>query len=370
MASPSPERRVERRFALWLLLGVALVVALAEGVLGQRRAVVHGAAFEWSAFTDATAMAFTPDGLPMFRPGAVSGEVQFNAFGLRGPEVVMPKPERTIRIAFLGDSRVLAPEIALALTLPELTLKRLRSAHPNCRFDYLSVSGPSYHPTIVADLWTRSAGQTDPDLAILMVGSIQQMLRAYDAMALPQHRLLTVTPDRSLDQARQPQDEGWRIADLTLVATLRRILILSMPVLRRRDSLTLPWPALEHAYARMMTPLVTAMADTPVMAIAYRTRLRADADLSVQRRDARQLRIDVKGLSLDGALALSDFVVDQMAAFAAAQGWDYVDPLPPLAENADHFRDQFHFTEKGHVHIATALAARIGTQMTADCKLR
>lgn len=370
MKSPSPERRLERRFAMWLLLGVAFVVALAEGVLGQRRAAVHGATVDWSALTDATAMEFTPDGLPLFRPGAVLGEVRFNALGLRGPEVVMPKPERTIRIAFLGDSRILAPELALASTLPELTQERLQLAHPNCRFDYLSLSGPSYHPAILADLWTRSAAQTDPDLAILMIGSIQQMLRAYDAGAPPQHRLLSVTAGGFSAEARHPQGVDTGIADLTLFATLRRILILSMPVLRPRDRLTLPMPTLGQAFAQMMLPLVSAMADTPVTAVAYRTRLRADADLSVQRRDARQLRIDVQGLSLDGALALSDFVVDQMAAVAATQGWDYIDPLPPLAENASHFRDQFHFTEKGHAHIATQLATRIGTKVTEDCKLR
>jgi hypothetical protein len=111
-------------------------------------------------------------GMEFAIPGASSGGVSINGLGFRGPELEMPKPADTIRIAFAGDSRTfdwLAEDETR--TWPHRTAERIGRSMPGCRVDYVNASGPLYGTREIAALTDRLF-ETKPDLALVMLGDV------------------------------------------------------------------------------------------------------------------------------------------------------------------------------------------------------
>lgn len=111
-------------------------------------------------------------GMEFAIPGAASGGVRINRLGFRGPELDMPKPADTVRIAFAGDSRTfdwLAEDESR--TWPHRTAQRIGSAMPGCKVDYVNASGPLYGTREIAALTDRLTA-TKPDVALVMLGDV------------------------------------------------------------------------------------------------------------------------------------------------------------------------------------------------------
>lgn len=73
-----------------------------------------------------------------------SGRISVNSLGFRGPEIAMPKPAGTVRIAFLGASTTWSSEVSgNDFVWPHLVAASLSKTFPGTRFDYVNggVSG-------------------------------------------------------------------------------------------------------------------------------------------------------------------------------------------------------------------------------------
>lgn len=79
------------------------------------------------------------------RPGHYSFEVRSNAAGLNSPSVEVAKPDDTVRIVVLGDSRTMAEGVPFEQTYPRRLETLLRDADPETRYEVINggVSGYS-----------------------------------------------------------------------------------------------------------------------------------------------------------------------------------------------------------------------------------
>ncbi len=74
-----------------------------------------------------------------------SGRIETNSLGFRGPEIVVPKPAGTVRIAFLGASTTWCAEVSgNDKVWAHLVAQDLRSAFPRTGLDYVNGGVPGY----------------------------------------------------------------------------------------------------------------------------------------------------------------------------------------------------------------------------------
>lgn len=346
------ERRREIGFGLGLLLIVGLAFAALETAARWYVSAVRDRNVDWRAMRAAAGTETQADAPMRFEPNARFAGIAFNQRGFRGPQLATHAPPRTLRIAFLGDSKTFSADQAEALTLPAQTVARLRRARPDCRFDYVNMSGPGYTLPYLATLWRAEAPDLRPGLAVLLAGGPIELASA----AAPARATTAPATKRLVD----------RSAFLTLLAR-ELLLVAPAAALDRRD---LPPAAIAAAHARLAADLAAATRGTPVLAIGYRSRLRPDQDARQRRFASRELRQSLPGLPVDAALALSEATVRAGAATAARAGWRFVDPLRSIPGDNAHFIDRTHLSARGLARLADALATDIAPRVNVDCRLR
>lgn len=350
---PKSDRVREVQFALLLLLPAGLAIAAAEVLLRQRQARIATADIDWSEMRDAAGVR-TADGLIRFRAGARYRAVRFNRFGLRGPDVPVPAPAGTVRIAFVGDSKLLAADQAEETTLPARTVVALARRYPGCRFDYVNVSGPGYNPAELARLWSLTAVNVKPSVAVILTGSATDL----------------VAPQGNTHSA----DNAGLIRHSALLRFLRRELLMLSPVSPSSAAAAAPPHELAARYHTLLAPLRAAIGKVPAIAIAYRSRVSRPLGLGGLRLDAplleaRHLRQQVPGLGLAQARTVSALVVEGMRREAAAAGWRFIDPLAAIQSDPASFIDRSHFSSAGNARLASAVTDSLARQVTPDCRI-
>ena len=75
----------------------------------------------------------------------VNRRVRIDSHGFRNPELAVPKPAGTIRIAFLGESTVFSEfSTSNETTWPYLVWRKLQDIWPTQRFDFFNAAGAGY----------------------------------------------------------------------------------------------------------------------------------------------------------------------------------------------------------------------------------
>lgn len=94
--------------------------------------------------------------------------VETNRFGLRGPEISQEKPERTYRIAGLGDSHMFGQGVGQEEFYLALLQRKLNeSAESGWRFETLNFGTPGYNTVMEVGTFEHRALAFDPDLVLL-----------------------------------------------------------------------------------------------------------------------------------------------------------------------------------------------------------
>ncbi|WP_447968754.1 SGNH/GDSL hydrolase family protein [Nitrospira sp. M1] len=124
-----------------VFVSVLILVVVLETAVRVRQWVKYGTA-------TTSVQSFTVDqetGLRVPKPGSTTGRIQVNSLGFRSPELQMPKPAGTVRLAFLGGSTTWCAEVSgNEMTWPHLVWKDLQQSYPEVTFDYLNAAVPGY----------------------------------------------------------------------------------------------------------------------------------------------------------------------------------------------------------------------------------
>jgi hypothetical protein len=94
-------RRKQVLLAVVVLLALTLMMLAAEGAVRLRQSLKYGSgAMQEDHWVDDP-----KSGLRLPVAGFSSGRISINSLGFRGPEIAVPKPPRTVRIAFPARRR-------------------------------------------------------------------------------------------------------------------------------------------------------------------------------------------------------------------------------------------------------------------------
>jgi hypothetical protein len=149
---------------LTYLVGFFLFLLLLEGAVRMRQLVRYGSARKalYETIVDPAS------GLIIPTPGQVTLHIRIDSRGLRNPELVVPKPEGTLRLAFLGESNTFGQEASSnEATWPYLATKYIGAKFPNTRFDFINAAVPNYTVSESSRVLTNRIKPLDPDVIII-----------------------------------------------------------------------------------------------------------------------------------------------------------------------------------------------------------
>lgn len=157
------------KLVLTHLVGLLLFLLLLEGAVRMRQLVRYGSARKSLYETTIDPVS----GLTIPTPGQATLHIRIDSRGLRNPELVMPKPEGTVRLAFLGESNTFGQEASSNdETWPSLTTKYLGAKFPNSRFDFINAAVPNYTVADSSRVLTYRVKPLDPDVVIINHASL------------------------------------------------------------------------------------------------------------------------------------------------------------------------------------------------------
>lgn len=328
------------------IAGCLLVVALAEGAVRVRQWIKHG-----DMWGIEESYAVDPEsGLRVPIKNSVTGPIAINSLGFRSPEIAVPKPPGTLRLAFLGGSTTYCAEVSgNDRTWPELVWRSLQEHWPEATIDYLNAGVPGYTLDSLQRSLQFRVRAFDPDVIVIYEATndlsatsyelaVRQGLvtqRTEEAMSWPsRYSLLWYLVEKNLlvmrHQAEGEKSEGKLQAEPSVLAE---------PFRGRLRALVTD--------SRAVAPLVVL--------ITFSQRLRHDQTPEQRQEASITSRYYMPYMSNEQALAGFDAfnaVIREVALESDALLVEGEDSIPA---DGGHFVDSVHFTDTG----SAAQAARV-----------
>jgi lysophospholipase L1-like esterase len=344
---------------LLVLLTVAAIVLMmigAEGVVRLRQMLKYGSA-------TATGEYYTVDRAIDLRvpvPNFSNGRVSINSLGFRGPELELPKPRNTVRLAFLGASTTWCAEVSgNDLTWPHLvsqSLNRTFAVH----FDYVNGSLPGYTiASLLKNLKYRVA-PLKPDVIVI-----------YEAANNLSGELRELAAKQGIIHEEKIQEFSWpgRYSVLwNLVEKNLRVLYAQRAAQANQGRLVVTASQLGREYRQELLELVLAARKTASLV--------AVATFSIHPRRGQNPENQMRALS--SALFYTPFVTpttiieayeryNQIAREVAEETGAYlIGGADDIPGDPVHFADTVHFTDEG----SKAMAERVSRSLASSPLLR
>jgi len=341
-----------------LTIGIlVLLLAAAEIAIRLRQTLRYGTA---STIEDT----YTVDpqlGLRVPIANWVKGHIAVNSLGFRGPEIAMPKPPGTVRLAFIGASTTWCGEVSgNDKVWADIVAKSLAQAFPAHRFDYVNGGVPGYTiPASRKNLELRVAPLA-PDVIVIYEGmnDLSGELREVAAAK-------GVARDAKMEPASRLADYSllWNLAEKNL-----RVWFAQQRVQSAKGRLVLDASALGDGFRRDLTGLVQAAQQRAkrVAVATFSIQLRSGQSADEQLRAAASRLYYEPFMTPQGIIDAYRRYNEIVREVAAATGALLVDGEDDIPGDPAHFADTVHFTDAG----SAAMAARVTRALVNDPAIR
>lgn len=343
------------------LRGLALSLGLVVALLAMEGAVRLRHRFKYGS-TSATVHAFvidTASGLRIPTPGMKRGGISINALGFRGPELTVPKPPGTVRIAFLGGSTTYCAEVSSnELTWPHLVTQGLRSRYPQLAFDYVNGGAPGYSTIQSTRNLKSRISSLEPDVIVIYHG----------------------TNDLSADTRQLARKQGvWKgpseaTSRLGKLSTLWFLLEKNWTVFQRQREAQQPNDRLEfepydlsREFEKRLTKLVELAQDiAPVVAVAtFSHRIRHEQTNEEKLRASNTSLYYMPYMTVDGLLAGFDEYNRVIRHVSRTQNVTLIQGELEIPGDGEHFVDSVHFSDEGSRLMAGRVVPALAASLDA-----
>jgi lysophospholipase L1-like esterase len=289
------------------------------------------------------------------------GHISINSLGFRGPEIAVPKPSGTVRLAFLGASTTWCAEVSgNDFVWPHLVTASLRRTFPSVRFDYVNGGVPGYTMESLLKSIQYRVAPLQPDVIV-----IYEMSNNFSG------ELRELAAKRGIIREAKMQELTWpsRYSLLwNLVEKNLRIMAAQHAAETKRGSLEIDPGTLGEGYRHGLKQLVlAAQQSAKLVAIAtFSTQLRRDQTPKQQARAASSAMFytpfATTRLLIDGYERYNQIARE----VASETGALLIQGENEIPADSTHFTDTVHFTDAG----SRAMAERISRALVSSPRLR
>ncbi len=358
-AADRPPSRTIQWAALIVGTVIVLVViaAAAEGAIRLRQKLRYGTV----ATAEQTYAVDAPTGLRVPIANLSSGPISVNSLGFRGPEIVVPKPEGTVRIAFLGASTTWCAEVSgNAQVWPHLVTASLGESLPAVRFDYVNAGVPGYTVDTMRRNLELRVGPLDPDI-IVIYEAANNLTGELRALAVQQG----ILADPTFRETSWPGTHSllWNLAEKNW-----RVLLARRAAEAREHRLDIDPARLGTQYRDELIRLVRAAQErAPFVAIAtFSAHVRRDQTPEQQMRALSSALFYTPFVSAQGLIEAYERYNQIAREVALETGALLIGGEDNIPGDPAHFVDTVHFTDAG----SAAMAKRVSAALAAELKRR
>lgn len=343
---------IQKAFLLFLIavVGVILVAILAEGAVRVRHWIKYGGL--WGI--EDTYVVDEKTGLRIPRPGAEIGPIKINSLGFRGPEIDVPKPKSTIRIAFLGGSTTYCANVSSnEMTWPHLVWQELQRRWPSVKFDFVNGGVPGYGATNSEQNLKERIASLEPDIIVVYHASNDLSANSFE-LAKKVGRV----------QRRTEQTLSWPSKYSLLWYLIEKnlfILARQNEAKQSQQKLRANLIELVSPFKRDMKSLVGSslqVADV-VVVVTFSVQLRREQTLEQQAEAAVTSLYYMPYMSLEGLLDGFASYNDAIRNVAAETGAILIGDENSIPGDSVNFVDSVHFTDIGSAHMAERVSSAL-----------
>jgi len=302
-------------------------------------------------------------GLRAPRPGTVHGKAAISSLGFRSPEIAVPEPAGTVRLAFLGASTVFDANNGGAIedSWPHRAVERLRARFPACTFDYVNAGVPGFGTPQVATYLEKNVARHAIDVVLVMASDFDS-----DATALAAARGM---------ETNLEADRPWLARHSILFANLMKnadVLRLQRAAFSAVGHLEYDALALSAAFRERLAALVDLghrVADGVVL-MSPANKLDGGQTPEEQLAAANTALYYMPFMSVPGLVEGQAAYRQAIAEVATATGAAHVAAAESVPKDDAHYVDSAHFTVAGSEAMGEAVAAELAAEPAFLAALR
>ena len=339
------------------LVAIVVILLAAEVVVRVRQTILYGSAARLEdAYID-------DPKLDLRVPVAnfSSGRISVNSLGFRGPEIAMPKPAGTVRIAFLGASTTWCSEVSgNDFVWPHLVTASLSKTFPGTRFDYVNGGVSGYTIQLIKKNLQYRVAPLQPDVIVI-----------YEAANDLSIEVRELALKRGIIENTRVEVTSWpsRYSVLWyLVEKNLRLLDSQRAVRSYRGLLEVDPNTIGTNYRAGLTELVLAAQRTAkVVAVAtFAIQPRREQSPEEQMRASSSALFYMPFVTPGTIISLYDHQNEIIREVARKTGAMLIEGEQDIPGDAAHFADSIHFTDVG----SQVMAERISRALSGSSALR
>jgi lysophospholipase L1-like esterase len=327
---------------------IAVMLVLAEAAIRVRQTMRYGTAATIEEY-------YTVDskiGLRVPIANMAKGHISINSLGFRGPEIQVPKPPGTVRIAFIGASTTWCAEVSgNEYVWPHLVTRSLGRIFPKTRFDYVNGGVPGYTAASSLKNLQFRVSPLRPDVIVI-----------YEGMNDLSGELRDVAAERGVIPNARVQETSWpgRYSLLwNLVEKNLRVIAAQRDMNQDRGRLVIQSDLLGAQYRRDLIELVrAAQREAKLVAIAtLSTQARRGQTPDQQAASLSSAIFYMPFITPDGLIASYERYNEIIREVARESGAVLIDGENSIPGDSRHFVDSVHFTDLGSAAMAERVLA-------------
>lgn len=360
--NPTPQGVLSTRSKQHLLVlitigAIVLTLLAAEAAIRIRQTLKYGSAAMLEDY-------WTIDPKTRFRVPIAnfsSGRISINSLGFRGPDIAVPKPPGTVRLAFLGASTTWCAEVSgNDYVWPHLVTVSLSQTFPKARFDYVNGGVPGYTMNSLLRTMQYRVAPLQPDVIVIyevsndLSGEMRELAAQRGIIAEAKVQELTWPSRYSL---------LWMLVEKNL-----RVLNAQRIAASDQGRLEVDPRTLGEAFRRDLTQVArAAQQHAKLVAVAtFSIHLRRDQSQEQQKHASSSsffyMPFATTRLLIEGYERYNQVVRE----VAHETGAFLIEGENSIPGNPVHFTDSVHFTDAG----SKAMAERISQALVANPGLR
>jgi hypothetical protein len=289
-------------------------------------------------------------GLRLPLPNSAHGRIRYNSLGYRGPELEVPKPPGTVRIAYVGNSTTLDPYAGESENWPHIASAVVQSLAHGCRIDYLNAGLPGAHTGRMRQYFDSYIAKAQPDIVVILPRDINEDADNL-AIARKIHNGVHYEP-------------SWLARRSVLWGKLEKnaVVIKRMRAANREEGKLAFHPEeLSEDFELRLSALVKAVQDVgaePVL-LGITGQLRRGQDPDQQVRAASTILLYMPYLSIEGYLNAEDEFNRVITEVASETGAPLIASHLSVPADSHNFADSLHFSPAGSKFAGEAIGREL-----------
>ena len=331
----SHRQKIVATTVLMVLVGIVML-GLAEGSIRLRQWLAEGHSGKLSDL-------FEQQGdLRVLVPDARTRTISINSLGFRGPPLAQPKPDLTLRIAFVGASTTFCAEVSdNNMTWPHLVTEAIQDQYPGINVDYVNAAVPGY--TLKSSLinFRRRVAPLRPDVTIIYHATNDL---SWETRSLAKEQGVYEKHGEKNNSWLAEHSQLWNLVEKNL-----RITEVKNDALKARERLKFSPSQLGEDFRKYLTQLVTEAKEvSELVALAtFSIQIRPQQTTEQQLTAAGSALYYMPFMDPPGLIDAFQRYNHIIAEVAAETGAVFIRGEMLIPGDGEHFNDSVHFKNAG-----------------------